>query len=82
VKTRRSIQVKVSPAGEITVEARGFAGRGCEAATAAIEAALGTPSNRTRKPEFWQRERQQKTRGRNTQQLGGESGGESGEGES
>ena len=76
MKTRRSIQVRVSSAGEITVEAHGFTGRGCEAATAAIEAALGTPSDRTRKPEFWQQERKQRARGNNTQQLGESGGGE------
>ena len=74
MKTRRSIQVRVSSAGEITVEAHGFTGRGCEAATAAIEAALGTATTKTRKPEYWQRERKQQTRGRNTQQLGGNGG--------
>jgi hypothetical protein len=78
---KKRIHVQVSPEGEITVEAHGFYGRGCEAATAAIEAALGSPGKRTRKPVFWRRERQQNTRGRNTQQLGGERGGGSGEGE-
>ena len=72
MKSRRSINVKVSPAGEITVEAHGFTGRGCEAATAAIEAALGTPTTHTRKPEFWRQEQH----GKNIQRLGG--GGEEG----
>ena len=67
-RTRRSIHVRVSPAGEITVEARGFAGKGCEAATAAIEAALGSARHRTRKPEFWRREL--RSRSENTQRLG------------
>ena len=66
MKTRRSIHVRVSPSGEITVEAHGFTGRGCEAATAAIEAALGKPTARSRKPEF----RQQEQRGQNIQRLG------------
>ncbi|MBK1835635.1 DUF2997 domain-containing protein [Roseibacillus ishigakijimensis] len=64
----RSIQVTVSPAGEITVEAEGFNGRGCEAATKAIENALGKAKTRTRKPFFWKREQ----RLHNPQQLGGE----------
>ena len=51
--SRRRIQVRVSPFGEITVEAEGFQGRGCEAATQAIEEALGKPGQRTRKPDFW-----------------------------
>ena len=36
----RRIHVRVSPIGEITVEADGFQGKGCEAATKAIEEAL------------------------------------------
>lgn len=49
----RRIHVRVSPIGEITVEADGFQGKGCEAATKAIEEALGKPRERTRKPDFW-----------------------------
>ena len=49
----RRIHVRVSPFGEITVEAEGFHGKGCEAATKAIEDALGKPRERTRKPDFW-----------------------------
>jgi hypothetical protein len=64
----RRIHVRVSPMGEITVEADGFQGNGCEAATKAIEEALGKPGERTRKPDFWR----QPIRQRNQQQLGGE----------
>ena len=67
---KKQIHVRVSPTGEITVEAHGFKGQGCEAATKAIEAALGSPANRTRKPEFWQRD----TNVRQNQQLGGGGG--------
>jgi hypothetical protein len=49
----RKIHVRITPAGEITVEAEGFQGKGCEAATKAIEEALGKAGNRTRKPDFW-----------------------------
>jgi hypothetical protein len=66
VKSRRSVQVRVSPSGEVAVEALGFSGRGCEAATAAIEAALGETISRTRKPEFWR----QKSAAGNIQRLG------------
>ena len=62
----RSIHVRVSPIGEITVEAHGFQGKGCEAATKAIEEALGKPRARTRKPDFWRQNNQQN----NQQQLG------------
>ena len=64
----RRIHVKVSPVGEITVEAEGFQGKGCEAATKAIEEALGKPRVRTRKPDFWR----QSNRHQNQQQIGGE----------
>ena len=63
--TRRII-VRVSPFGDITVEADGFQGKGCEAATKAIEEALGKPRERTRKPDYWR----QAQRHRNEQQLG------------
>ncbi len=51
--TRRII-VRVSPIGDISVEADGFHGTGCEAATKAIEEALGKPKERVRKPEYRQ----------------------------
>lgn len=63
----RKIHVRVTPAGDITVEAEGFNGSGCEAATKAIEEALGKAGTRTRKPEFWR----QKNTGKNQQKLGG-----------
>ena len=66
----RRIHVRVSPDGGITVEADGFQGKGCEAATKAIEVALGKPRERTRKPGFWR----QSTRTTNQQQLGGGEG--------
>ena len=65
MSTRR-IHVRVSPFGEITVEAEGFQGKGCEAATKAIEEALGKTRARTRKPDFWR----QSSRQQNPQQLG------------
>jgi hypothetical protein len=64
----KRITVRVSPSGDITVEAHGFQGKGCEAATKAIEDALGKPGMRTRKPEFWR----QGNRQQNRQQLGDE----------
>ena len=66
----RKIHVRVSPSGEITVEADGFQGNGCEAATKAIEEALGKPRERTRKPDFWR----QSARHTNPHQLGGSEG--------
>jgi hypothetical protein len=66
--SRRRIHVRVSPKGEITVEADGFQGQGCEAATKAIEDALGKPRERTRKPDYWRRSNREGQR--NQQQLG------------
>jgi hypothetical protein len=63
----RKIHVRVFPLGEITVEAEGFHGKGCEAATKAIEEALGKPRERTRKPDFWRQSQSQQ----NQQPLGG-----------
>ena len=62
----RRILVRVAATGELTVEAEGFQGKGCEAATKAIEDALGKPRERTRKPDFWR----QSQRHQNHQQLG------------
>ena len=64
----RKIHVRITPAGAITVEAEGFHGKGCEAATKAIEEALGKPGSRTRKAEYW---RQTQT-GKTQQRLGSE----------
>jgi len=63
----RRIHVRISAIGEITVEAEGFQGKGCEAATKAIEDALGKSRNRTRKPDFWRQSSRQQTQ----QKLGG-----------
>lgn len=63
----RRIHVKISNRGDITVEADGFQGKGCEAATKAIEEALGKNTGRVRKPDFWR----QFNRNPNRQQLGG-----------
>lgn len=62
----RRILVRVSTTGDIVVEADGFQGKGCEAATKAIEDALGKPRERTRKLDFWR----QSQRHQNEQQLG------------
>ena len=62
----RRILVRISGSGEIAVEAEGFQGKGCEAATKAIEEALGKNTGRVRKPDFWR----QSQRHQNNQQLG------------
>jgi hypothetical protein len=50
----RSILVRVSPDGEVHVEAVGFKGRKCEAATRPFETALGKRAHRQHKPEYRQ----------------------------
>ena len=62
----RRILVHVSPTGEVAVEAEGFRGSGCEAATRAIEEALGRPATRNRKAEYWRQSHTRDVR----QQLG------------
>ena len=49
----RQIRVRVSPTGDVLVEAYGFKGSGCEAATKTIEEALGTKVARRRKSDYW-----------------------------
>ena len=66
----RRILVRISTTGDIIVEAEGFQGKGCEAATKAIEDALGKAGTRTRKPDYWR----QSNASRNQQRLGGSEG--------
>ena len=52
---KRTIEVTVSPIGEIKIEGVGFKGPDCEQATQYLEEALGTVSNSVKKPEYHQR---------------------------
>ncbi|MCX7008343.1 MAG: DUF2997 domain-containing protein [Kiritimatiellaeota bacterium] len=49
---KRTIEVVIGPAGELKIEAMGFAGADCEKATAYLEKALGVSKARQKKPEF------------------------------
>jgi len=51
---KRTIEVVIGPAGELKIEAVGFAGADCEKATAYLEQALGLAKARQKKPEFHQ----------------------------
>ncbi len=62
---KRSIEVIVSLAGEIQIDAVGFKGADCEHATRFLEEALGVISNRVKKPEYHARANSQ-----TKQQLG------------
>jgi hypothetical protein len=64
----RSIVVIVSPSGEIFVDAKGFQGKGCEAATKAIEEALGATVRKRLKPDY----HRTSATTRNIQKLGGD----------
>lgn len=63
---QKTIEIIVSPGGEVSIDAVGFKGADCEKATAYLEAALGVVAKKTKKPEFSQR-----AKGQNTQKLGG-----------
>lgn len=51
----RSIEITITPEGELDIEAVGFHGIDCEKATAFLEAALGKVADRHRKPEYFRR---------------------------
>jgi hypothetical protein len=57
VKRQRTIEITVEPGGNIQIEGIGFQGSDCERATKFLEEALGTVSNRVKKPEYYQRSR-------------------------
>jgi len=52
---KRTIEVKVSPNGDISIDAVGFKGTDCEHATRFLEEALGVVGQKVKKPEFNQR---------------------------
>ncbi|MDA1277533.1 MAG: DUF2997 domain-containing protein [Verrucomicrobia bacterium] len=54
---KRTIEIIVSPAGEIHIEAVGFIGTSCKEATQALEEALGTVERSQTKPEYHQKNR-------------------------
>jgi hypothetical protein len=48
----RTIEVTVSPEGDVMVEANGFKGKGCTKVTEALEKALGMPGKRGYKSDY------------------------------
>jgi hypothetical protein len=62
----RTIEIIVSEAGEVSIDAVGFKGADCERATAYLERALGVVGKKVKKPEFTQRAHKQAT-----QKVGG-----------
>jgi hypothetical protein len=49
-----TIEIIVSPTGEIQIDAIGFKGADCEKATRFLEEALGVVNRRIKKPEYHQ----------------------------
>ena len=55
MKGKRTIEVTVSPTGDILIDAVGFKGADCEKATRFLEEALGIAGQKQKKPEYHQR---------------------------
>jgi len=47
-----TVEIVVSPAGDISIDALGFKGPDCEKATRFLEEALGVIKSRVKKPEY------------------------------
>lgn len=52
---KKTIEVTISPNGELSIDAVGFKGPDCEQATQYLEEALGTVGTKAKKPEYHQR---------------------------
>jgi hypothetical protein len=50
----KSIEIVISPHGEITLQTRGYVGNGCRAATKELEEALGLKSKEKLTAEYYQ----------------------------
>ena len=53
---KRTIEITIGPDGQIAVEAVCFKGADCEQATKYLEEALGVVGQKTKKPEYYQRQ--------------------------
>ena len=53
---KRTIEIIITPQGQVQIDAVGFKGADCERATAFLEEAMGTVGSKTKKPEFHQRQ--------------------------
>jgi hypothetical protein len=51
----KSIEIVISPIGEVQIDAVGFKGADCEKATKFLEEALGIICQKQKKPEYHQR---------------------------
>jgi len=62
----KSIEIEISPTGDIKIDAVGFKGTDCDKATKFLEEALGVVGQKQKKPEYHQRNTT-----RQPQKLGG-----------
>ena len=53
----KTIVIEFDENGDCSIEGQGFVGPECDRALSEIETALGQTTNRTKKPEFAQRQR-------------------------
>jgi hypothetical protein len=51
----KTIEIIISPIGDISIDAVGFKGPDCEKATKFLEEALGVVGQKIKKPEYHQR---------------------------
>ena len=51
----KTIEIIINASGQLTINAAGFTGADCEKATAFLEQALGSVSQKQRKSEWYQR---------------------------
>ena len=58
-----TIEIIIGLAGEIKIDAIGFKGVDCDKATRFLEEALGVAGQKTKKPEYFQRTKQQQRLG-------------------
>ncbi len=56
---KQEIRLIIGVDGTVTIEPTGFTGPACEAATKAIEEALGEVVDRKKKPEYYQTQQKQ-----------------------
>jgi hypothetical protein len=51
---KKTIEITISPIGEVLIDAVGFKGPDCDEATKFLEEALGVQAQKVRKPEYQQ----------------------------
>jgi hypothetical protein len=57
--SQKTIEILVSPTGKVSVETKGFAGSGCQAASEFLVSALGQTIQDARTAEYYQQPIQQ-----------------------